>query len=194
LFIGHKNADDRKTIEEEFGDQGKSEDDPFILKLLRPLPSLSEEVCPPTQRPSKWTTCPPGPTIRYFVSRYDDSDPPDLLPLDSRDYMAAGRFSTVGDLKASMVPLTPGASGPSDVVLFIGHKNADDRKTIEEEFGDQGKTADNPFIQKLPHPLPSPEESAEFFSRTLKVAAQDVEAAGRTNVRVQRDPTHRSAL
>ncbi|CEM28598.1 unnamed protein product [Vitrella brassicaformis CCMP3155] len=118
--------------------------------------------------------CPLDPgNLRYFQWRYGDDSTP-TLTFDLTGFISAGYFRTVGDLKTSLYNdrLLTGATGPGDV-QFIGHENAQDSDAIEKEFGDEGKSKENPFIVKLLQPLP---KRSEVFSPKEHVDTQETAA------------------
>ncbi|CEM23860.1 unnamed protein product [Vitrella brassicaformis CCMP3155] len=91
---------------------------------------------------------------RYFQWRYAEDTTP-VVTLGLTPFIKRGAFHTVGDLKSViwMMKVLPGATGPGDV-KFIGHLDAQDTDLIEEEFGNEGKTKENPFTVQLLKPLP----------------------------------------
>ncbi|CEM10983.1 unnamed protein product [Vitrella brassicaformis CCMP3155] len=120
-----------------------------------------------------WSGMEIPPNFRFFQCRYDENHATSVLTFDCTSLIDEGNFRTVRHLKWSLKSLLPGATGPDDV-KFIGHLDAQDNDTIEEVFGEQGKSEENPIIVKLLQPLPP--RSAAFPPKP--VDTEDAHHAG----------------
>ncbi|CEM39306.1 unnamed protein product [Vitrella brassicaformis CCMP3155] len=86
--------------------------------------------------------------VRYFQFRYGDHNT-GALCFDMTKWIKAGSFRSVGDMQRVLYEggLMQGANSPDDVT-FIGHEGASATELIEQEFANEGKKKDDPFIVK----------------------------------------------